>query len=107
MDFEVFVIISMFAICAIGICALFGFMCYKTDINFALNPSLEAQCYIHIDGYDNITSSDRQGNSIASVTRYKGYDRCVSRNKTVISEISIGYKSFDEWGNWAYANHYI
>ena len=105
MDEEKFVTIIIIALFLLITGSLIIYFVYGTDIEFAMNPNMVAHCAVNIAWKENVTSIEQHGSEISSITRYKGYDVCIDRNKMVISRIPVeGYKSMDEWVAWAQRN---
>jgi hypothetical protein len=97
MDKDILQIVGALALLPCLIVGSALILLYYNDISFATNPSLKAICYVTIDRTDNQTVTERQGTTFIEVKRYHEYELCRDRNRTIVSNTSMGYRSFDEW----------
>jgi hypothetical protein len=97
LDKDVLQIIGLLVLisCIVIACALV--LLFYTDIRFATNPALKAICFVTIDRTDNQTVTERQGTAFIEVKRYHEYELCLDRNRTTLSNTSMGYRTFEEW----------
>jgi hypothetical protein len=95
MKSEYMVFLGMILVMCIGIGTIYCYVLFDIDISFATNPSLEAKCYMRSASDEKITI-ERVGDGYERIYRYHVYEVCIARNRSVISNTSLGYLTLEQ-----------